>query len=73
MKLDKSYKLFFAALVFLVISEISGLIFTGNPTLEIVKNISKVTFSAFFLGGILEARSMLRDVDGEKNEGREQK
>jgi CDP-diglyceride synthetase len=68
MKLDRSYKLLFVALIFLAIFQILEFFVANFFWLENVRSILKLLFSIFLFLSIFEMRSMLRDVDGEKNE-----
>lgn len=70
-KLDLAFKLFFVSVVFFFVSQI----IKNIPTLvcclednyfELAGGIAKFLFIAFFLAGMLEMRSMIRKMDGER-------
>ena len=66
-KLDTSYKLLLLAITSFAVSEILGFFDVGaenNVKFWVVS--AKVLFALFFLLGILTARRMIREVDGEK-------
>ncbi len=66
-KLDISYKLFLTALLFFVTGEILDIFNFGNHFIfSILSSAARVTFAIFFLFGILEMRSLIRKLDGEK-------
>jgi hypothetical protein len=66
-KLDISYKLFLAAIMAYAVSlflEMFNVI--DSSTMELYISITKVVFIGLFLGGVLEMRDLIRDMDGEK-------
>jgi len=66
-KLDVSFKLFLLAIVFFTSSEILGYFDIGTAgQVRFWRVLAKVLFALFFLLGILTARRMIREVDGEK-------
>lgn len=66
-KLDVSYKLLLLAIVFFTFSEILGYFDIGTTgKVRFWMVLAKVLFALFFLLGILTARRMIREVDGEK-------
>lgn len=65
-KLDVSYKLLQAAIIFFLFSEIISRFIEANQIFEALAVLGKVLFSAFFLAGILKMRDLIRTVDGEK-------
>jgi hypothetical protein len=66
-KLDISYKLLLVALLFFVAGEILDIFNFGNRLLfSILSSAARITFAFFFLFGILEMRSLIRKMDGEK-------
>lgn len=67
MKLDKSYKFLFIALALLVGGEILQTIIWQEAFLQTAGLFFKTLFAFFFLAAFFETRSLLRDVDGEKN------
>jgi hypothetical protein len=65
-KLDISYKLVLASIIFFTVSEIFGLLDLGNILVtELISLGFKAAFIIFFLLGILEVRKMLRQMDKE--------
>ena len=66
-KLDLAYKIFFTALVFLLISKIADL-FVDNQIILIINQISNFLFALLLLAGVWEMRNLFRDIDGEKEE-----
>lgn len=66
-KLDVSYKLLLLAIVFFTSSEVLGFFDIGTAgKVRFWMVLAKVLFALFFLLGILTARRMIREVDGEK-------
>ena len=66
-RLDVSYKLLLLAIVFFTLSEILGFFDIGTAgQIRFWMVLAKVLFALFFLLGILTARRMIREVDGEK-------
>lgn len=65
-KLDIAYKLFLAAILFFTISQILEIIENKNYLIDVASNIFILIFAGLFLAGILETRSLIRKVDGEK-------
>lgn len=66
-KLDVSYKLLLLAIVFFTISEGLGFFDIGTAgRIRFWMVLTKVLFALFFLLGILTARRMIQEVDGEK-------
>jgi hypothetical protein len=66
-KLDVSYKLLLLSIVFFTLSEIMGFFDIGTAgKVRFWMVLTKVLFALFFLSGILTARRMIREVDGEK-------
>ena len=66
-KLDVSYKLLLLAIVSFTFSEILGYFEIGTAgKIRFWMILAKVLFALFFLLGILTARRMIREVDGEK-------
>lgn len=66
-KLDISYKLLLVALLFFVTGEILDIFNFGNRFLfSILSSVARIAFAFFFLFGILEMRSLIRKMDGEK-------
>lgn len=64
-KLDTSFKLFLAAILFFITAEIMTLA-GNNLYLAAGQDTAKILFALFFLLGILEMRSLIRSIDGEK-------
>lgn len=66
-KLDVSYKLLLLAITSFMISEILGYFDIGAENgVKFWAVLAKVLFALFFLLGILTARRMIQEVDGEK-------
>ena len=65
MKLDLSYKLFFAAVVALLFSRIAGMLPDDASWVGSDESALQLVFSVLFFGGVFTMRSLLRDV-GEK-------
>jgi len=70
-KLDLAFKLFFVSIIFFFVSQIIKNIpmlicCLEDSYFELAGGIAKLLFIAFFLGGMLEMRSMIRKMDGEK-------
>jgi len=66
-KLDISYKLLLVALLFFVAGEILDIFNFGNRFLfSILSSAARIAFAFFFLFGILEMRSLIRKMDGER-------
>jgi uncharacterized membrane protein YhfC len=70
-KLDLAFKLFFVSVIFFFISQIINNIPTlvcclNNGYFELAEGVAKLLFAVFFLAGMLEIRSMIRRMDGEK-------
>lgn len=66
-KLDVSYKLLLLAIAFFTFSEGLEFFDIGNASpFRFWVILFKVLFALFFLLGILTARRMIREVDGEK-------
>ncbi len=65
-KLDISYKLILGSMIAFAISETFRFIDLGNPALMELLNLTfKVIFILLFLLGVLEVRKMLRQMDEE--------
>ena len=66
-KLDTAYKLFLLSIIFFITSEILAFSGNNNPLyILIARDLAKILFALFFLIGILEMRSLIRHIDGEK-------
>ena len=66
-KLDISYKLLLTALLFFVAGEILDIFNFGNHFIfSILSSVARIAFAFFFLLGVLEMRSLIRKMDGEK-------
>ncbi|MFH1182849.1 MAG: hypothetical protein V1690_01130 [Candidatus Moraniibacteriota bacterium] len=70
-KLDLAFKLFFISVIFFFISQIIKnipMLFCclDNSYFELAVGVAKLLFAAFFLAGMLEMRSMIQKMDGEK-------
>ena len=66
-KLDIAYKLLLTALLFFVAGEILDIFNFGNRFIfSILSSSARIAFAFFFLFGILEMRSLIRKMDGEK-------
>ncbi|QQS16170.1 MAG: hypothetical protein IPK84_02345 [Candidatus Moraniibacteriota bacterium] len=65
-ELDVSYKFFVGALVFLLLSEFVGKIFSETIFFTILSAIFKVIFAGLLLAGIWTMRDLIRRLDGEK-------
>jgi hypothetical protein len=67
-KLDLSYKLLLGSIISFTISEVLSVFqFEGRDWIIVASIALKALFIVLFLAGILEVRSMLRNLDGEKN------
>lgn len=67
-KLDLSYKLMLGSIASFTLSEIFSLFQSEGRNLVVILSIAlKALFIILFLAGILEMRSMLRNMDGEKD------
>lgn len=73
MKLDISFKLFFAATAFLLVFEIKNILAKEAFWLDALGYASKALFAVLFFWGVMEMRSLLRDVDGERTYGGKKK
>jgi hypothetical protein len=67
-ELDISYKLFLAAIVFILAAEILDLYYGLDNQLyvSLIVKILRMLFAAFFLAGVLFMRDIIRHLDGEK-------
>lgn len=66
-KLDVSYKFLLGAIVVFTFSEILSFFDVGNTNpVHFWVILAKALFALFFLLGILTARRMIQEVDGEK-------
>lgn len=66
-KLDISYKLFLAAIVAYAVSLFLEMFNVIDTTvMELYISITKVLFIGLFLGGVLEMRKLVREIDGEE-------
>lgn len=65
--MDVSYKLLLFAIIFFAFSEILGYFDIGKENqIRFWIILAKALFALFFLLGILTARRMIQEVDGEK-------
>lgn len=62
-RLDTVYKMFLLAITFFLLEELAGFFEVAGK--EYLQLFSKFIFAAFFLGGILEMRKLIRKMDGE--------
>ena len=67
MELDIAYKLFFAAVVFLLLAEIVEKFFSETAVYVAIGSVLKVIFSVLFLSGVVMMRDLIRNMDGEKS------
>jgi hypothetical protein len=65
MKLDRAYKIFFGALIFLLLAMLVE-VFIRNETWIIINRILTFLFALSLLAGVWMMRDVMRDVDGEK-------
>lgn len=66
-KLDIAYKFLLTGLLFFVAGEILDIFNFGQRFIfSILSSAARVAFAFFFLFGILEMRSLIRKMDGEK-------
>lgn len=66
-KLDVSFKLFLAAIVFFLAGEVAALFYVFKTgILAHAAPAAKILFAIFFLAGMMQMRSTIRKIDGEK-------
>ncbi|MEI7891188.1 MAG: hypothetical protein WCI36_04460 [bacterium] len=67
-ELDISYKFFLAAIIFLLIAEITNLYAPSNElAFSIATKALRMLFTVCFLSGVLLMRDIVRKIDGEKS------
>ncbi len=66
MELDIAYKLFFVAVVFLVLAEVIEKFFSETAVYVAVAAVLKVIFAVLLLSGVVTMRDLIRKMDGEK-------
>ena len=66
-ELDISYKFFLAAIIFLLIAEVTSLYPANNVLLfALIVKILRMLFTLCFLSGVLLMRDIVQKFDGEK-------
>jgi len=71
-ELDISYKLFLGAIIAFTAGQFLEMFsFEGRDVIMFLAPAAKLIFAALFLAGTLTARDMLRKMDGEKEERKE--